>query len=170
MLPLGRVLRAVGSLQQFRCLCSKAYGDALPSSCDVLIIGGGGMGASSAFWLTSKARQRGKKLNVLVVERDHGYSKASTVLSVGGVRQQFSLAENIQMGLYGHDFIMNSQKHLGDVDLCFQPHGYLIMATSQGAEILTRNSKLQNELGARNKLLGPEALRKQFPWLCTEQN
>ncbi|SPP73635.1 blast:FAD-dependent oxidoreductase domain-containing protein 1 [Drosophila guanche] len=170
MLPIGRVLRS-GALQQLqlRCQSSKALGDALPNSCDVLIVGGGGMGASSAFWLTSKTRQQGKKLNVLVVERDHAYTKASTVLSVGGVRQQFSLAENIQMGLYGHDFIVNSQMHLGDVDLCFQPHGYLVMATSKGAEILTQNSKLQNELGARNKLLGPEALRKQFPWLSTDQ-
>ncbi|BFG05919.1 FAD-dependent oxidoreductase domain-containing protein 1-like [Drosophila madeirensis] len=170
MMPLGRVLRSRALQQlQLRCLSGKAPGDVLPNSCDVLIIGGGGMGASSAFWLTSKTRQQGKKLNVLVVERDHAYTKASTVLSVGGVRQQFSLSENIQMGLHGHDFIVNSQKHLGDVDLCFQPHGYLIMATSKGAEILTQNSKLQNELGARNKLLGPEALRKQFPWLSTDQ-
>lgn len=43
-------------------------------SCGVLIIGGGGMGASSAFWLKSRALQLGRKLNVLVVERDAGVS------------------------------------------------------------------------------------------------
>lgn len=43
-------------------------GDALPDSCDVLIIGGGGMGASSAYWLKCKTKQ--EKLSVLVVERD----------------------------------------------------------------------------------------------------
>lgn len=32
------------------------------------------MGASSAFWLKSRALQLGRKLNVLVVERDAGVS------------------------------------------------------------------------------------------------
>lgn len=96
------------------------------------------------------------------------YTSASTVLSVGGVRQQFSLAENIQMSLFGYDFIFGCRKHLEDVDLNFQPHGYLTLATERGAETLTRNSKLQNELGARNELLSPEALRNRFPWLSTE--
>ncbi|XP_017106978.2 FAD-dependent oxidoreductase domain-containing protein 1 [Drosophila bipectinata] len=166
MLRLGRVLRSE-ALRQLRHLSSKPGGDVLPQSCDVLIIGGGGMGASSAFWLKSRAQQLGRSLKVLVVERDSGYTSASTVLSVGGVRQQFSLAENIQMSLYGYDFIVNSQKHLGDVDVCYQPNGYLILASDKGADILAQNSKLQNELGARNELLGQEALRRRFPWLST---
>ncbi|KAH8348655.1 hypothetical protein KR084_009490 [Drosophila pseudotakahashii] len=167
MLCLRKVLRAA-TLHQLRFLSGKPQGDVLPQSCDVLIIGGGGMGASSAFWLKSRTLQLGKKLNVLVVERDAGYTSASTVLSVGGVRQQFSLAENIEMSLFGYSFVVNGQKHLGDVDLCYQPNGYLILASSKGAHILAQNSKLQNELGARNELLGPEALRRRFPWLSTE--
>lgn len=126
------------------------------------------MGASSAFWLKSRALQLGRKVNVLVVERDAGYTSASTVLSVGGVRQQFSLAENIEMSLFGYNFVVNGREHLGDVDLCYQPNGYLILASEKGAHILAKNSKLQNELGARNELLGPEALRQRFPWLSTE--
>ncbi|KAH8272808.1 hypothetical protein KR018_000467 [Drosophila ironensis] len=167
MQRLGQVLRS-GALCRVRHLSGKAHGDELPQRCDVLIIGGGGMGASSAFWLKSRVQQLGKKLNVLVVERDAGYTSASTVLSVGGVRQQFSLAENIQMSLFGYDFVVNGKKHLGDVDLCYQPNGYLIVATAKGADILAQNSKLQNELGARNELLGREALQKRFPWLSTE--
>ncbi|XP_017024874.1 FAD-dependent oxidoreductase domain-containing protein 1 [Drosophila kikkawai] len=168
MMRLGQVLRS-RALRQIRCLSGgKSHGDVLPQSCDVLIIGGGGMGASSAFWLKSRTQQLGRKLNVLVVERDAGYTSASTVLSVGGVRQQFSLAENIEMSLFGYNFVVNGQKHLGDVDLCYQPNGYLILASAKGAHVLAQNSKLQNELGARNELLGPEALRRRFPWLSTE--
>ncbi|XP_034476774.1 FAD-dependent oxidoreductase domain-containing protein 1 [Drosophila innubila] len=170
MLRLGQVLR-LGAVQQQlqRCLAtvaSTASGDALPDRCDVLIIGGGGMGASSAYWLKSKTQKQ--KLSVLVVERDACYTTASTVLSVGGVRQQFSLAENIQMSLFGYDFISNCRNYLGDVDLNLQSHGYLILASCKGAEILSRNSKLQNELGASNELLSPEAMRSRFPWLSTE--
>lgn len=72
------------------------------------------------------------------------------------------------MSLFGYDFIFGCRKHLEDVDLNFQPHGYLTLASERGAETLTRNSKLQNELGARNELLSPEALRNRFPWLCTD--
>jgi len=77
---LGRVLRS-GALRQLRSLSGKPQGDVLPPSCDVLIIGGGGMGASSAFWLKSRTLQLGKKLNVLVVERDAGVSTMSLVLN-----------------------------------------------------------------------------------------
>ncbi|XP_039482741.1 FAD-dependent oxidoreductase domain-containing protein 1 [Drosophila santomea] len=167
MLCLRRVQRS-GALRQLRSFSGKPQGDVLPKSCEVLIIGGGGMGASSAFWLKSRALQLGRKLNVLVVERDAGYTSASTVLSVGGVRQQFSLAENIEMSLFGYNFVVNCGEHLGDVDLCYQPNGYLILASEKGAHILAQNSRLQNKLGARNELLGPEALRQRFPWLSTE--
>ncbi|XP_062128805.1 FAD-dependent oxidoreductase domain-containing protein 1 [Drosophila sulfurigaster albostrigata] len=170
MQRLGRFLRLANVQQQLRrqlsVVASSACGDALPDRCDVLIIGGGGMGASSAYWL--KCKTQNQKLSVLVVERDACYTSASTVLSVGGVRQQFSLAENIQMSLFGYDFISNGRSHLGDVDLNFQPHGYLILASDKGADTLSRNSKLQNELGACNELLSPETLRQRFPWLSTE--
>lgn len=40
--------------------------------CDILVIGGGGVGASVAFWLKQKAREG---LNVVVVERDSAVSE-----------------------------------------------------------------------------------------------
>ncbi|KAL5285254.1 FOXRED1.2 family protein [Megaselia abdita] len=136
-----------------------------PTECDVLVIGGGGVGSSTAFWL----KQRAKDLKVVVVEKDPAYKQASTVLSVGGLRQQFSLAENIQMSLFGADFMRNYKQYLGDdVDLNFSPHGYLILASEEGAQQLTKNSKLQNELGAKNELLVAKNLKAKFPWISTE--
>lgn len=136
------------------------------SHCDVLIIGGGGIGSSIAYWLKSRANDA---LNVVVVEKDPTYQTASTPLSVGGLRQQFSLIENIQMSLYGADFIRNIKEHLGDdVDVNFNPFGYLMMATAEGAEDLKKNSRLQNELGARNEILTAKRLKEKFPWLNTD--
>ncbi|CAD7085796.1 unnamed protein product [Hermetia illucens] len=140
--------------------------DEFQTHCDVLIIGGGGIGSSTAFWLKKAARDG---LNVVVVEKDSTYKEASTTLSVGGVRQQFSLPENIQMSLFGADFIRNIKEYLGDeVEPNFCPYGYLVLASEAGAEQLMKNSALQNELGARNELLTAQRLKEKFPWLNTD--
>jgi FAD-dependent oxidoreductase domain-containing protein 1 len=73
------------------------------------------------------------------------------------------------MSLYGADFIRNAKEHLGDdVELNFTPFGYLMLASEKTAEILQNNSKLQNELGARNEILTAKRLKEKFPWLNTD--
>lgn len=134
--------------------------------CDVLVIGGGGIGSSIAYWLKERASEG---LNVVVVEKDPTYKEASTPLSLGGLRQQFSLVENIQMSLYGADFIRNIKDHLGDdVDVNFNPFGYLTLATAEEADALKSKSRLQNELGAKNEILTAKRLKEKFPWLNTD--
>ncbi|XP_055614396.1 FAD-dependent oxidoreductase domain-containing protein 1 [Uranotaenia lowii] len=136
------------------------------SHCDVLIIGGGGVGSSIAYWLKKRARDG---LNVVVLEKDSTYKEASTCLSVGGLRQQFSVVENIQMSLYGADFMRKAKEHLGeDVDVNFTPYGYLMLASEKGAEQLQENSKLQNMLGAKNEILTATRLKERFPWMNTD--
>lgn len=97
------------------------------------------------------------------------YRSASTTLSVGGLRQQFSLEENIQMSLYAADFMKDIKEHLDDdVELNFTPHGYLMMASEAGAQTLSENSELQNKMGAKNELLTAKQLKSKFPWLNTD--
>lgn len=134
-----------------------------PSHVDVVIIGGGAIGSSVAYFLKERAREG---LRIAVLERDKTYAHASTTLSVGGLRQQFSLEENILMSLYAADFFRDIKMHLGKhVNLNFVPHGYLFLATEDGAEQLQANSILQNRLGARNMLLTKKKLKTRFPWL-----
>ncbi|GLH06195.1 Protein of unknown function [Gryllus bimaculatus] len=76
------------------------------------------------------------------------YTSASTVLSVGGIRQQFSVPESIQMSLFGAEFLRNVKKHLyveghDPPDVQFTPTGYLFLATEKGATQLEENYKLQ---------------------------
>merc|ERR1719474_1581367 len=66
------------------------------------------MGSSTAHWLKS----RDKKIKVGVVEYDPTYNTSATTLSVGGLRQQFSLAENIQIGIFARDFMRNYPESL----------------------------------------------------------
>lgn len=94
------------------------------------------------------------------------YTESSTTLSVGGVRQQFSLEENIRLSLFAAEFLPNIQKYLGEnVNLNLTSNGYLMMATDEGAECLLQNSIFQNQLGAQNVTLSPQQLKEKFPWL-----
>ncbi|KAF1600940.1 UNVERIFIED_CONTAM: FAD-dependent oxidoreductase domain-containing protein 1, partial [Eudyptes pachyrhynchus] len=108
-----------------------------PEEADVVVVGGGVVGWSVAYWLKALEGQR-HGMRVLVVERDPTYSQASTVLSVGGIRQQFSLPENIRMSRFSASFLRDINEYLGvpnepPVDIQFQPSGYLFLAPPQGA-------------------------------------
>ncbi|XP_018567929.1 FAD-dependent oxidoreductase domain-containing protein 1 [Anoplophora glabripennis] len=135
-----------------------------PKHADIVIIGGGAIGSSIAYWLKEKSGYEG--VRVVVIEKDTTYAKCSTTLSVGGLRQQFSLPENVQMSLYGAEFLRTLKKRFGpNAEVHFTPHGYLVLASEEGAAQLIDNSKMQNNIGAVNMILGKEGLKKRFPWL-----
>ncbi|XP_039728676.1 FAD-dependent oxidoreductase domain-containing protein 1 isoform X1 [Pteropus medius] len=143
-----------------------------PEHSDVVIVGGGVLGLSVAYWLKKLEKQRGA-IQVLVVERDHTYSRASTGLSVGGIRQQFSLPVNVQLSLFSVDFLRNINDYLAVVDdppldPRFNPSGYLLLASEKGAAIMENNVKMQRQEGAKVCLMSPEQLRNKFPWINTE--
>nr|XP_023700565.1 FAD-dependent oxidoreductase domain-containing protein 1 [Paramormyrops kingsleyae] len=143
-----------------------------PERADIVIVGGGVVGWSIAYWLKRKERVR-DGVRVLVVEKDPTYSQASTVLSVGGIRQQFSLPENIHLSLASADFMRNINEHLGvlnedPVDLQFTHSGYLFLASEKGAAVMEENYRTQRDAGAKVLLLSPTQLKEKFPWINTE--
>ncbi|HUL06368.1 MAG TPA: FAD-binding oxidoreductase [Candidatus Acidoferrum sp.] len=135
-------------------------------SCDVLIVGGGVIGSAIAYFLAGRTDFKG---SIVVVEKDATYETAATPRSAGGVRQQFSTPENIQMSMFGAAFIKSAGEHLkveGEVvDLPFTEWGYLFLATATGLETLRTNHTAQTALGARVALLTPSELKARFPWL-----
>lgn len=70
---------------------------------NTVIVGGGTMGSSIALHLAQMGHQ-----NIAVIEQDPCYRRASSLLSACGMRQQFSLKENILLSKYGADFIKNT--------------------------------------------------------------
>lgn len=87
-------------------------------------------------------------------------------MSVGELHQQFTLEENIQMSMYGAEFLRKSKEHLGEhVNVNYVPSGYLTLATDEQADDLYKSSVLQNRLGAKNIVLTARKLKERFPWL-----
>lgn len=67
---------------------------------------------------------------------------------MGGIRQQFSLRENIELSLFGAEFLREADTFLGmgqqPAEVQYHPCGYLFLTTtSEGAELLNDNWTLQ---------------------------
>ncbi len=134
----------------------------------VAIVGGGVIGSAIACFLTAGDSD----VDVVVLERDFTYSKASSALSASSIRQQFSSAINIRMSQYGIEFFRNIGELLqaGDEqpDIGLVEPGYLYLATTAGATQLQENHAVQRTHGVAVELLSPAALQERFPWLGIE--
>lgn len=86
-------------------------------------IGGGIVGSCAAYFL--KLRRPEPSFKVVVLERDPAYTSASTVLSVGGIRHQFSVPGNVELSLFSSKFIKELPQEEKEL-LQFYEEGYLM--------------------------------------------
>jgi glycine/D-amino acid oxidase-like deaminating enzyme len=135
----------------------------------VVIVGGGAMGSAIAYWLTADPAFSGE---VVVVERDPTYARASSALSASSIRQQFSSPVNIAIGRFGIEFlrVLGDALAVGDErpDIGLNEAGYLYLASPSGLGTLRANHEVQRRHGADVALLSPEDLEERFPWLSVE--
>src|ERR1043166_751140 len=105
---------------------------------EIVIIGGGVVGASVAYHLA----ERGAK-DVLVLDRASALGEGSTGKATGGIRAQFETDINIRMSLYSIEFFQ-TWEHNAEYD----PKGYLFLATNNlHLDYLNRTGERQRELG-----------------------
>jgi glycine/D-amino acid oxidase-like deaminating enzyme len=132
---------------------------------DVLVVGGGVMGASVAYWLTRMA----PGTRVCVVEKDPSYARASTALSVASIRSQFSNPVNVAISRFGLEFIREFAKAApqgGVPDLGLKENGYLFLSgTAEGATTLAELAEMQRGFGAETQVLAPAEIAARFPWM-----
>jgi FAD-dependent oxidoreductase domain-containing protein 1 len=156
--------------------CS-SFSKSLPDSleCDYLVVGGGPVGSSIAYHLAKAIGN--KQHRIVVVEKDFCYRHTSAMLSAGGIRQQFSLPENIMICMYGAEFIKDPShfkipSSSGEdeiIDIQFHENGYLFLADEKNRQVLLNNLKTQHSCGATwIEKLEKEALLQEFPWLNIE--
>ena len=65
----------------------------------IVIIGGGVIGSAVAYYLALA----GHAADVVVIEPDPTYEFAATPRATGGIRQLFTVPENIRIAHYGHE-------------------------------------------------------------------
>ena len=141
----------------------------MSESFDVVIAGGAVMGSSTAYHLASDPGFRGR---ILVVEKDFSYAKSATALSLSSIRQQYSTAINIRIGLAGVKFLKSAHEILAVGDdqpyLPLLENGYLYLASEAGAQILRENHVIQSREGANIALLSPDEIAQRYPFLSMD--
>ncbi|MFI5029408.1 MAG: NAD(P)/FAD-dependent oxidoreductase [Reyranellales bacterium] len=128
-----------------------------------VVVGGGAMGSSIAWHLAGS----GFDGEIVVVERDPTYARASSALSASSIRQQFSTPLNIHLSRYGIGFLRRAQELL-DVDLGLKEPGYLFLASAAGEAVLRANHAIQKGEECAVELLDPAALTERVPAISNE--
>ncbi len=136
---------------------------ALPKSADVVIIGGGVMGASTAYHLALKGCK-----SVVLLERNPLFGQEATGKCAGGIRYQFATEINIRLSLLSLPMLDRFEEELGqaiDVRHC----GYLFLLTRErDIEAFEANVVLQRRLGVMTEWLSGDTVRSRLPLMRLE--
>src|SRR5687768_16984347 len=103
------------------------YADTLPKTCDLVVVGGGVVGAATAFFAA-----RGG-LDVVLVERRPALCTLTTPASTGAFRLQFDNLEELQLVRESVELFLNFAEVTGQTafDLGVLQQGYLFATTDE---------------------------------------
>jgi sarcosine oxidase, subunit beta len=134
----------------------------LPGSAEVVVLGGGVMGASALYHLAKEGCR-----DAVLLERET-LGSGSTSKAAGGIRAQFSDELNVRIGL---ECIRRYERFAdepgGEID--FKQWGYLFLLTTQDEVArFTRSVELQQRLGVPTRLLDADGAAAIVPQLERE--
>ncbi|MEW6406368.1 MAG: FAD-dependent oxidoreductase [Chloroflexota bacterium] len=130
----------------------------LPTTAEIVIIGGGVMGASAAYHLA----QRGLK-NIVLLEKEDVFGSGATGRCAGGVRYQFSTEINVRLSLESLPMLERFKDEIGQ-QVNYQKCGYLLVATNdKDVGAFQNNVAMQNRLGVETELLSGDEVRARLP-------
>jgi len=137
--------------------------DNLPTSAGVVIIGGGVMGASTAYHLALKGYK-----DVVLLEREPFFGMGATGKCAGGIRHQFSTEVNIKLSQISLPMLDRFEEETGQaIDL--RKCGYLfILYDETEVKKFRANVQLQHCLGVETEWLDGDEVRRKVPLLQAE--
>ena len=129
---------------------------ALPKRADIVVVGGGVIGASAAFHLAEAGA------DVCLLERSE-LASGSTSRGAGGVRAQFSDPLNIALGLRSID----AYEHFGErpgADIDLRQVGYLfLLDRPEDVSSFEQSVAIQNEYGVPSRFVTLEEAQRLCP-------
>jgi sarcosine oxidase, subunit beta len=137
--------------------------DNFPRTADVVIVGGGLVGVSTAFWASRAG------LDTVLIEMRDGLSTLTTSASCECFRAQFTEPALLELARPSIDIFDDFAEIIGipNYDISLHHQGYLFM-TGDEAEV----SKVQAAVGRLHDLgvtdtefLGADEIRRRFPWV-----
>src|SRR5215813_5173759 len=134
-----------------------AGGPCMTQSAEVVIIGGGVTGASTAFHLA----QRGVR-DVVLVEKDL-LASGPTGRSSACVRQHYSTPETCRMVLHALRFFERFAEHTGGRTASFTRVGYLLGVDERLRVPMEKSVALQQSVGIDTRLVTPAEMREIEP-------
>ena len=130
---------------------------------DVVVVGGGVVGASAAYHLAAAGAGR-----VLVLERADHLAAGSTGACAGGFRFQFSSAINVRLSQASVPMITGfTQEHGLPLDVVQDGYLFLVRGEELWRHFLAAN-ELHASLGVEAEVLTPEEAASLAPGIATE--
>ncbi|HEX6208762.1 MAG TPA: FAD-dependent oxidoreductase [Actinomycetota bacterium] len=130
---------------------------------DVVIVGGGCVGASAAYHLTA-----GGAGSVLLLERADDLGTGSTAAAAGGFRYQFGSEVNVRLSLASIPMLIRFEEEHG-IPLDVHQDGYLLLVRDEPSwEGFRRAADMQRGLGVRVELLTGAEAAELIPGLVVD--
>lgn len=131
---------------------------------EILIIGGGVVGASIAYHLSARSCS-----GVTVLERGNRPGEGSTGRATGGFRAQFGTEAHVRLSLLAHEKLLRFRDEIG-AESGYRPCGYLFCASSvEQMEALRAAEAVQRVAGLANvEFLTPAEMARLVPTLAID--
>lgn len=139
------------------------YVDSPPRTCDLVVVGGGVVGAATAFY----AARAG--LDVVLLERRPALCTLTTPASTGAFRLQFDNLEELELVRESVEVFLDFREVTGqDVyDLGIRQQGYLFATTDEERAAWQRELVAQQHGWGQTdiEILGGDEVRRRWPWV-----
>ena len=125
---------------------------------EAVIIGGGIVGASTAFHLVRKGCTR-----IAVLEKDR-VGSGSTGRSSGVIRQFYTHPTLVEMARTGLEYYARFAEITGSPS-DFTKTGFILGGNESNAETIRKGYAIQRELGIRSQIVSPDEMVRRHPFL-----